>query len=140
MSSIINRMNNSLKVSYLYLLLGVLAVIVGIFVTTNTIEFTQQAINTKGKVSSLVVIDTKIYPEVAFSSSSNETHKFISNSGCKPACYKKGESVNVLYLPNQPNQAQLNSFVSLWVPTLLTCGKGSIFIVFSLLQIKRLKV
>jgi len=133
-------MNNSLKVSYLYLLLGFIAFIVGVFVTTNTIKFTQQAINTKGKVSSLVVVDTKIYPEITFSNSSNETHKFISNSGCKPACYKKDETVNVLYLPSQPNQAQINSFVSLWLPTLLTCGIGLIFIVFSLLQIKRLKV
>lgn len=133
-------MNISLKVSYFYLLLGVIAFIVGIFVTTNTIEFTQQAINTKGKVSRLVVVDTKIYPEVTFLSSSNETHRYISNFGCKPACYKKGETINILYLPNQPDQAQLNSFVSLWGPTLLTCGIGLIFISFSLFKIKRLKV
>lgn len=133
-------MNNSLKISYLYLLLGVIAFIVGIFVTKNTIEFTQQAINTKGKVSRLVAVDTKIYPEVTFLSSLNETHKFISNFGCKPACYKKGETINILYLPNQPDQAQLNSFVSLWGPTLLTCGIGLIFISFSLFKIKRLKV
>lgn len=132
-------MNNSIKVSYLYLLLGVITFIVGIFVTKNTIEFNQLAINAKGNVSKLVVIDSKFYPEVTFLNSKNETHQFISNSGCKPACYKEGETVNVLYLPNHPEEAQLNTFLSLWVPTILICGIGVVFIVFSLFQIKRLK-
>lgn len=139
MSSIINRMNNSIKFSYLYLLLGVIALIVGILITKNTVEFTQLASTANGKVSKLVVIERKFYPEVSFSNSENETVVFTSNYGCKPACYKEGDTVSVLYLPNSPKKAQLNTFFSLWMPTILTCGIGILFVVFSLFHIKRHK-
>ena len=59
------------------------------------------------------------YPRVRFRTDSGRDITFESGMGRGGAGWKTGEAVSVRYQRDQPEVAELDSFASLWGPTLL---------------------
>ncbi len=58
-------------------------------------------------------------PVVSFRTQTGKTIKFSPSISMHPAPYQVGEQVPVLYLPDQPQQAQINQFAYLWFYVLM---------------------
>jgi hypothetical protein len=76
-------------------------------------------------------------PVIRFETQTGRKIDFIASVASRPAPYQVGECVDVLYNPDDPQQAQINSFLYLWFYVLLlvffglfTAGMG----VFGLLM------
>ena len=67
-----------------------------------------------------------ICPVVEFTASSGEKIKFTSEFGSRPAGYKVGQSVNVRYDPVDPQKAEIESAMSLWLTPLILVFMGVI--------------
>ena len=139
MFSVVSKMNNSIKVGYLYLILGVLIFFGGLYITKSTSDFIDNALSARGTVIELIRKDDSLYPVVSFKDKNEKQHTFDSNYGCSPACYKEQEQVTVLYRESNVMAPKISGFMSLWLPSLLLLGIGFSFVVVSLLQIKRLR-
>ncbi len=60
------------------------------------------------------------YPVVEFTLPSGETITFTSDYGTRPASHKVGQSVTVRYDPDDPQKAEVDSALSIWlVPGIL---------------------
>jgi hypothetical protein len=57
------------------------------------------------------------YPRIRFQTTDGHEINFVSNVGSNPPSYAVNERVAVLYDPQQPYSASLNSFASLWGAT-----------------------
>ena len=63
-------------------------------------------------------------PVVRFKTQTGHTVEFIANLALRPAPFSIGERVEVVYHPENPGQAQINSFLYLWFNTLILAGFG----------------
>ena len=81
------------------------------------------------------------YPRVEFQTRNNERIEFVSSSGTNPPSHRKGEKVEVLYLPNEPQNAFIKRFFPLWGAALIIGSVGGIFLLIggTLLGISRFK-
>jgi hypothetical protein len=66
-------------------------------------------------------------PVVEFNADNGASIRFTSSFSSKPAAYDVGERVEVLYAPNNPNDARINGFGSLWLAPLILGGIGVAF-------------
>ncbi len=71
--------------------------------------------------------DILFCPIVRFETKKGEIIEFKSKTSSKPPSYSVGENVSVLYDPNNPYNAEINSFISLWFAPILFLGFGIIF-------------
>jgi hypothetical protein len=58
-------------------------------------------------------------PRIRFQTTDGHEIDFVSDSGNNPASYSVGESVSLLYDPQHPEKASINSFTSLWLLPIL---------------------
>lgn len=58
---------------------------------------------------------------------SGETIRFTSSSSSNPPAFDEGEDVTVLYAPDNPDDARIDSFTDLWLLPLILLGMGIIF-------------
>jgi hypothetical protein len=66
--------------------------------------------------------------QIQFKTQTGRTIEFISPISTRPARYNIGERVEVLYDPQNPKQAQINSFLHLWFTTLMLIFFGLFFV------------
>lgn len=95
-------------------------------------EFLEDAHAAKGVVIDLVRQDTKtgadlLYPVVRYEDEQGRTVEFRSSYGTYPASYHRGEEVQVLFVPGEPESAQIDSSFSLWAPVIFTAALGMLF-------------
>lgn len=87
----------------------------------------------KGTVIDLILDRTErsshgvYYPVIRFKTARGEAIDFKSSTGSNPPTYKKGAQVQVRYLPDNPYQAKIDSFFSIWFFCILAAGIGIIF-------------
>ncbi len=67
------------------------------------------------------------YPVVRYPLPAGGEHQFRSSTGSNPPSYRQGQQVEVLYLPNNPYEARINGFFSLWGMPLILSGMGLAF-------------
>jgi hypothetical protein len=67
------------------------------------------------------------YPIVRFRTVDGEDVEFRSSSGSNPPSYRRGERVVVLYDPQTPEIAEIDSFFSLWGGILILAFVGVVF-------------
>jgi hypothetical protein len=67
-------------------------------------------------------------PKVKFVLASGEEHHFIGSISSRPPSYSEGEQVRVLYNPQRPSEADIDSFTTHWFPPLAFLGMGVIFV------------
>jgi hypothetical protein len=72
------------------------------------------------------------HPIVRFTTAEGRTVQFVSGSGSSPAAQSEGDSVEVLYDPDDPQDAKLSGFFDLWLWPLAFAALGGMFVVFSL--------
>jgi hypothetical protein len=63
-------------------------------------------------------------PVICFRTHSGRTIKFMANLYVRPAPYEIGDCVDILYNPDKPEQAQINSFVQLWFYVIMLLSFG----------------
>jgi len=120
-------------------ILGYSLVIIGMVLLTgayymyqNSKSFVENAMVTEGTVIELLRTQSRnsdsysYRPIVVFETASGEAVEFISSTGSNPPRYSKGEKVEVLYLPSEPQSAKMKGFFSLWGVALILGGVGSI--------------
>ncbi len=117
--------------------IGSIFAVTGIIFIINTRSFIDTAVSAQGTVIDLKLrssTDSKgrsssvYYPVVKFTPSNGEPTTFESNSGSKPPAFKKGQQVEVLYHPQEPNSAMINSWLELWFLPGMFTGMGSLFV------------
>lgn len=96
-----------------------------------------QALEAKGGRASGTVValnrhrdsdgDTMYKPEVEFRDSNGTTHRFVSGISSSSPGVSRGESVDVIYDPDSPGHAAMNTFMQRYFFPLLFGGLGGLF-------------
>ncbi|WP_295980192.1 DUF3592 domain-containing protein [uncultured Variovorax sp.] len=100
----------------------------------NTASFIASASRTQGEVMRLLYVESSERDEsgtwkplVRFKAPSGEVVEFAPSSSSSPPAYKVGETVDVFFDPNDPQDAMLDGFFSLWGGAVITGGLGLVF-------------
>ena len=64
------------------------------------------------------------YPMVDFTSADGKRREFQDSTGSNPPSYDVGDRVEVLYRADDPGNARINGFLSLWLLPLIFSGVG----------------
>lgn len=72
-------------------------------------------------------------PVVEFATPRGRRVRFVGGVAMRPAPYRIGARVPVLYDPDNPQRAQINRFVYLWFYMLMLMGFGTFFMAMGLL-------
>lgn len=108
--------------------IGSIFAITGIIVAVNTRSFVVTSVKAPGTVTSFIRSSKVHYPVVKFTPSSGDPITFESNSGSNPPAFKQGQQVEVLYNPQQPSSAMINSWGELWLLPIIFTAMGSLFL------------
>lgn len=124
----------SVFMGILFLVIGVCALVGGIVWGVNTKKFVDGASRASGTVIELQRRQSSsddgpsYYPVVRFTDASGKDVTFTSSTGSNPPSNREGDKVAVLYDPNNPDEAELDSFFALWFGPLMVGGLfGTIF-------------
>jgi len=118
--------------------IGSIFLITGIIIGVNTRSFFGKSISTEGTVIDLERhtsrdskgrSSTAYYPVIKFTANSGKSIEFEANSGSNPPAYTQGQKVEILYNPQEPESATINSWLDLWFLPAMFTGMGSLFVV-----------
>ena len=123
------------KPGFLSVLFGVigLGLLAGaLALALNTRSFISTAKTAQGSVIELIEKrdsdgSVTYTPVVAFTADSGSNVNFTSSFSSNPASYDVGEAVEVLYSPDNPNEARIRGFGSLWLGPTILGGIGTVF-------------
>lgn len=121
----------------LFFAVGVVALLVSAGVLVWTIQFVARAERATGTVTEVVREtdsegDDVFYPVVRFTTPEGAEIEFKSSSGSAPASHSEGDQVDVLYDPDDPDDARLSGFFDLWLFPIVGLALGAGFIAVSL--------
>jgi len=68
------------------------------------------------------------YPVVRFATAEGKTLEFESSTRTYPPAYRTGETVTVVYDPDEPQSATIRGFISLWLGPLIAGFVGCVFL------------
>jgi hypothetical protein len=120
----------------IFFALGVGLLIGSYFTVRHTRHFLQVAVSAPGVVVENVLressnsrneVSWSYYPRIHFQTAENLQIDFMGGTGSNPPSYSVNEPVTVLYDPQQPYNASLNSFFSLWGATIVLVILGVAF-------------
>ena len=74
---------------------------------------------------------TAYYPLVQFEDQEGNAHEFRGSRGSFPSRYKRGDEVDVLYDPAEPETARVHGFVESWVGVIICVVLGGLGLLFS---------
>jgi len=120
---------------YSFLALSICMLAGAILLYTNTNAFLKDAVQAEGTVTEVVRSywdgSTTYQPVVRFRTQQGKEIEFTSSSSTsKRPGYSTGQTVEVLYRPNAPQIAEINSFLLLWGGSILWGLLGSSFSIF----------
>ncbi len=79
-------------------------------------------------------------PIIEFTAPNGRPVRFESSNASSPPAYRIGQEVEVLYNPNDPNDASINSFYELWlVPAILAPVDVMLFVVLNWVAIAKMR-
>lgn len=116
----------------LIILSSIFPVGMGVLFYSQSSSFLTKSIKTTAVVSDLEDRNRVYYPVFSFTDRDGKDHSFKSNSGRYPPAYKKGDSVIILYNPEDPKQARTDSFADLWLFPILGGVLGVIPIIIGI--------
>lgn len=136
---------NGLRFTALILgVIGSVFTVIGVTTGVNTHSFVNSAITTQGTIvnfSRRLSTDSKkqsiyyYYPVIKFTAQNGEPTTFESNVGSNSPAYTQGQQVEVLYNPEQPKSAQINSWVELWIISVVFGGVGPLLLLGGLISL-----
>ncbi len=116
---------------YVFTLIGVGLLLGALLSYRHTMNFLAEAEVAQGIVIELErrrsSDSTVYYPRVEFTDRRGRSHQFSANVGSNPPSYSRGEQVTVFYLRDNPAQAKIGGFFSLWGLPLILGSIGAVF-------------
>jgi Protein of unknown function (DUF3592) len=115
-----------------FLGVGVVLLVVTAVLVVLTVRFVAEAERADGTVVALDRVEDEddadlYYPVVKFTTADGRTIEFRSSSGSSPPSHSEGDSVEVLYDPDDPQDARLSGFMDLWFAPLVCAALGTVF-------------
>lgn len=95
----------------------------GWWLSQDSIYLLKHGVRTTG-----TVIDFNPAPLVEFTTKDGKIVKHQSNVSSTPPKYSQGDSVKILYDPNEPSRASIDSFDEMWLFASVMGGMGTIFL------------
>lgn len=119
-------------VGILFLLIGLGLLTGGFFMWRSKADFVAHALHADGTVTGLDYQRSSkgsgtYHPLVQFTAQDGNIVNFTSDSGSRPAAYSRGDHLPVLYAAANPEDAVIDSFIDLWLGTLIFAGLGLVF-------------
>ncbi|MGY0488542.1 DUF3592 domain-containing protein [Streptomyces sp. WG-D5] len=117
---------------------GGIFLIVGLILAWSSISLLRDAERASGRVVAVEWRDDDIgssrrsrqrdepaaYPVVEFTGADGTPHTFRGSTGSNPPAYEEGERVEVLYRADEPGDARIDGFLSLWLLPIIFGGIG----------------
>lgn len=117
-------------VKYVFTLVGIGMLVGAFLIFRSTNSFLAEATKTEGTVVEIERYwsgDSTSYRSVVqFTSQNGQAMEFVSAGSNRPS-YSKGQKVEVLYLPTDPQNAKISGFFSLWGGSSILGGTGGVF-------------
>jgi hypothetical protein len=107
---------------------GLLFVSVAVYFYWSTSNFLQSSAEAQGIVTDIVLRGDHYYPGFEFSTPSSGDYTVHSSTGAHPTRFSVNERVTVVYEPNDPAQARIKEFWSLWLFPVIFGVLGPAFI------------
>lgn len=120
-------------VRLLFLCAGVVLICAGIYSGVRTARFIDQASLAEGTViENVAALDTSenrvtYRPKIHFRARDGQEITIISSFGADPPAYQAGQTVALLYHPNEPTRTEIRGFWNLWFLTVMLSGLGAVF-------------
>ena len=117
-------------------LVGIGLLVGALIAVQHTRSFLADAVSAPGTVQDLVArsstdsdghSSTTFAPVVRFTTAQGESVTFFSSTSSYPPAYRVGESVEVLYRADDPGQARIHDWFSLWGLATILGGLGTVF-------------
>jgi len=120
--------------SWCIIAVAIITLTLSLIVYRHTQHFVQTASHTSGIVSKLNSRDgeKELYPLFSFKDSRGTTHSVESLSGSYPAAYKVGDTVAVIYQTDKPDNAEIDSFLNIWIWPIALAGFSTLVFLFGL--------
>jgi len=117
---------------YFFLVPGLVMLLAGVWTGYRASSFSQSARRAQGTVvanhpSTDDDGGVTYHPEVEFAAADGRLHRFIGKVGQSTAAFKPGERVGVLYDPELPERASIDTFMQQYFLPLLMSGLGLAF-------------
>jgi hypothetical protein len=122
-------MNRSKLLALIFLPLGLAFLVYGVSDLLQVRAFASLAVEAEGTVIAMQEGATKYYPRVRFQTRHGQTVEFDAANGSNPPLYEVGERLPVLYLPDNPRYAVINTFIELWLGPLIYAAVGLLLLV-----------
>ena len=129
----------------IFIVAGIGMLIASGVVTVNQYNFIQHSQKSSGLVIDNILSGGKsrsYHPVVKFKTPEGTDVQFTSSVGTNPAEFHIGQAVDILYDPLNPQKAQTNSVVDLWMGSVLTAILGTAFVlagIFSTIAVLKKK-
>jgi hypothetical protein len=113
---------------------GIGLLVLAIFLSSGTALFLQHAVTADATVVALIektdADDGTIayYPQFTFSTPAGSSFTIVARNGSKPAEFKRGQKVRVLYERTNPYNAKIDTFLQLWLLPLIFGSIGIFFL------------
>lgn len=117
-------------------IVGIVLLGVSAWLTVRSMDFTANGLRAEGTVIRLQSEYSRdsegrgrymYYPIIQFGTEAGEDVEFRGSMGSSSPSYRRGERVTVLYRPQAPQDARIDSFGGLWAGSLITGGMGFLF-------------
>ncbi len=113
----------ALLIGLTFTVIGLVLLFIGLFWLNATSERLTRMIDGTGTVVEVirrrVGDDTNYYPRIEFQTQTGETFQFESNTGGSSTSYRVGDQVPILYNPQMPQDATINSWYEIWFPPIV---------------------
>ena len=120
-------MNKGIRtIGVVIMLFSLPSMCLGAYFYMKTNSFLANAIRTDGEVIKVEKIrsggDTLYYPVFSFVDNRGNEHSIRSDLGSNPPRNQKGDMIGLYYLPDNPKEAEIDSFINLWLVPIVACG------------------
>lgn len=106
------------------------------YTTGTVIGLTQKEFSNRTPGSNITTNTLYYYPVVSFAVDKHN-YTFTSGSGNNPPLYNIGQNVNIMYDPQNPLNADINSWSNKWLSVIICISLGGMFTGFGILFIVR---
>jgi len=113
----------ALLIGLIFTVIGLVVLFIGLFWLNATSERLKRMIDGTGTVVEVtrrrIGDDINYYPRIEFQTQTGETFQFESNTGGSSTSYRVGDQVLILYDPQMPQDATINSWYEIWLPPIV---------------------
>jgi len=97
------------------------------YVVALEMQFRHEAVIGKGNVVALDNTRRTTRPVVEFRDAAGAVHRFVGRVGSRPPSYDVGESVDVRYRSEHPDDAHISGFEESWLAATTLAAFGAVF-------------